>query len=230
MRPERNLRLLFKAQEDFYADRPVMNLHNSNLTNVAALLVNEINELNGHAEDGMTLEKYREQEIADIVWFALGVCRQFGEFPNPAYLSGVVAEFGLTVPTVEWADPQPLSQDDEARYQSIKTELVSEAQTLQNINTRRHLLLMSEGEQTGTVHHLHRVLGLSWALFSLLGVNPIDATIEKMARNHAKHTANLYQDTSRTYPQARDEADRLWKQAHGNRIFYGSDETEDAIR
>ncbi len=67
-------------QKLFYQDRPVLEAHNPKYCCLLGFFNSgEIEELNGHTSDGMTLEKYREQEIADIAIFALGILRKIGD-------------------------------------------------------------------------------------------------------------------------------------------------------
>lgn len=221
---EHDITTLVMAQKDFYRDRPNLARHNNQLSKVLGLLANEIAELNGHAADGMTLEKYREQEIADIVWFALGMLKQVGVYPSDEYLHGVSAELGVTPPP-QWSDePKPFSPEKEQQYWEIKALLEAEAGLLAHPDFQKadSLWVLSAEERRRLLKHLHRIIGLTSTLFYLLEVNPYDAVMEKMARNHAKHQAHFYTNPQGTYESGKAEANKHWG-PKDNEEFYGDD-------
>lgn len=187
----RTMIALAKLQADFYADRPIMAVHNGDFVQLVGLLRNEIAELNGHAEDKMSLEKYREQEIADIVIFALGLCTQFGQWPTDKYLNSVCRAYDVEINQQLWATPQPFNEDDETWYLHIKQAIAEQAEALQGQESKQ-ILLMAPAEQHRALQRLHSIVGLCWVLLSMLKVNPYDAIREKTARNHAKHSAYFY--------------------------------------
>lgn len=195
-----------------------MGTHNNDIRSVMTLLKNEIEELNGHHDDYLTVEKYREQEIADIVWFCLGALYQFGQFPSDNQLEDAVKGFGYATTQDEWADAQPFTEEQEAQYRSIKQEMLQEAESIAN-GEERHVLLMNGQERARMIFGLQRILGLTWAMFALLRVNPYDAVIEKLARNHAKHQAKFYTDIHGDYAAARDKANSAWG-SKANQEFY----------
>lgn len=63
----------FEILENFLADRPVMKLANQDVDFLMTLLFQEVAEAREEPSDGMSREKYLEQEIADIAIFAITI-------------------------------------------------------------------------------------------------------------------------------------------------------------
>lgn len=218
---EHDITTLVMAQKDFYLDRPNLAKHNREIPKIAGLLSKEIEELNGHAADGMTVEKYREQEIADIVWFALGMLEQLGIYPTDESLVGVAAEFNVSPPKTWQEQPQPFSEEREQQYWQIKSLLEQEAEKVSGPEFQKadSPWLLSREERSRLLSHLHRIMGLTWTLFFLLEVNPYDAVMEKMARNHSKHQAKYYTKPGGSYEKGKADANKDWG-SKANREFY----------
>lgn len=63
----------FEILKNFQADRPVMKEANTNIDFLIYLLLQEVEEVKQEPTDGMTKEKYLEQEVADVAIFAIQI-------------------------------------------------------------------------------------------------------------------------------------------------------------
>lgn len=205
---------LLERQQEMYADRPVMDVHNSHIGKIVVLLNQEIAELNGHTDHGMSLEKYREQETADIGWFTFALIRRCALNLDYAKVAEagqqVIAQYAL--PDEKW------SEGHEHAYEAIKERLGQHAQSLEWVKPHADVSEVSE-KKAEVEHVIEEVLVYTWALFYLYGVNPEISMLEKMARNLVKHKGSLYR-TPDTYEQAVRVAGAEWNSIHGNAQFY----------
>lgn len=63
----------FELLKNFQEDRPVMKEANSDIDFLLTLLFDEVEEVKDVPSDGMTREKYLEQELADVAIFAIQI-------------------------------------------------------------------------------------------------------------------------------------------------------------
>lgn len=63
----------FEILRNFQEDRPVMKQANQDVDFLISLLLQEVDEISQSPTDGMTKEKYLEQEMADVAIFAIQI-------------------------------------------------------------------------------------------------------------------------------------------------------------
>ncbi len=63
----------FEVLKNFQEDRPVMKEANKDVDFLILLLLQEVAEIQQEPSDGMSREKYLEQEIADVAIFAIQI-------------------------------------------------------------------------------------------------------------------------------------------------------------
>lgn len=215
----RSADFLWQRQDDFYNDRPVLATHNSSIRNLSTLLVDEITELNGHTADGLTLEEYREQEIADIGWFTISFAHMLKIQLDDKALQ-IIAE---SEPSRDI--DQPWGPDDERKYHEIKTKMELAAQRL---NENPYIIGDDLEEARNNSHEIQPILSeiMQYAaeLVKFIGTELSTAMMEKLARNHLKHAPRFYDGSFGDYNESKRAASIDWTEKNGNPLFYGTAE------
>ncbi|MDH5532885.1 MAG: hypothetical protein OEX81_00460 [Candidatus Pacebacteria bacterium] len=191
-----------QAHRDWQIDRPLIDKFNRSELKVAlGLLSGEIDELNGGDHTGIFTKKnfekfpaiesdYRQQEISDIIVFAMTSFDEMGESINTqeiyakaeawsdAYSFNIVTPEDTTIP------PEAFTDDQNKIYELLKVKL----------NEQAAVIAAYEGGEThGVSQALESILVYCVAMHSLLGVDSGKAIMEKIARNMIKYPAHLFQ-------------------------------------
>lgn len=201
MTKEINFTHLLQLQEQFYNGRPLMKRHNNNMAQVAQLLTQEVEELNGHTEDGIPLSKYRKQELSDIAWFALAMTYMLEYSPHPMAIARYV---------------EPIAADyvwSEEHYEEVKQEMIDALKPIAWLLERKEVTReeLTDEQRNIIAEVVAMVLGKAWTIFAMLGVRPEIEIAEKSARNNDKHEASLYLNPEGDYAASVREANRRWK-------------------
>ena len=186
--------MLVDANENFQKDRPLMDELNANPDAVRVLLIGEIRELNGHHPEYMTLNDYRQQEVADILMFVLSLAESLQidlrEKQILKLSEAVYRSYGIR--PVAIGQPLALAKDfDEhaaEQYEGMKRGLAERANRLEMTElTKKHKVEIRA--------ILEGIVSDCFALYALLQVNPIRATLEKIMRNILKYQPKYFQIT-----------------------------------
>lgn len=220
--------LAHQAHVNWQVDRPLIDKFNhSDLKVALKLLGGEIEELNGGDKTGIfsaaniendhrLREDYRQQEIADIIIFAMTSFDELGQEINTAGIyegAQRVASslnFDLVKPGRPMDYPKALSPEKNQIYLELR----------QRLNIEADFLLSYDGAQPELLQVvLENVLIYAVAMHSLLGVDSGRAVLEKVARNMLKYPAQMFElpegnlspeALEREYDQRRAEAARIF--------------------
>lgn len=220
--------LAHQAHLNWQVDRPLIDKFNhSDLKVALKLLGDEIEELNGGDHTGIFSEEnikadhrlredYRQQEIADIVVFAMTSFDELGlEIPTDriydqaeevaSHFNFKIVEAGLAM-----KNPAALTEAQNDAYLSLRALLNHEADFLLSYEESKRDLLPVV---------LENVLVYAVAMHSLIGVDTGKAVLEKVARNMLKYPAAMFAlpeeeldvyELEKTYHEKRAEAATLF--------------------
>lgn len=221
-----------QAHIDWQVDRPLIDKFNhSDLQVALKLLGGEIEELNGGDKVGIFSKKniehdhrlredYRQQEISDIIVFAMTVFDEMGiEVPAEAVYQQATAithlfNFQMVDQDKPMSQPEPLTEKQNRLYGILKGRL----------NNQASLLKTSFASGSGENHAelkaaLTNILAHAVAMHSLLGVDSGRAVLEKVARNMLKYPAWMFglpeedltlEELEKLYHEKRSEAADLF--------------------
>lgn len=192
---------------DFELDRPTLGAyHKLHPVHINELTFQEIGELNGPDEDGFfaqpeNVQEHRQQEVSDIVIFTLDLYDQLAEqggvvFSDEAKIlelaANIAGEYGIA--PVSRADssgePREFGPEDDAIYKKMLTQLNQSAKIINPEYFDPWQALPNEAKEAV----LNQIMANCYAIFYLLGLDPVSACEEKVARNHLKYPAELLQD------------------------------------
>ncbi len=179
----------------FRADRPLVTKNNSDLAQIIALLHQEIFELNGKAEDGMSLEDYRAQEISDIQFFAYALLEILGARPSQEEIDQLALEEGLSWPEKSQLHPGREYEED---YLRLKEKLRTQADILNE-------------QESDILAAAQRIFAIAVALHLLLGRDSTEEMRDKAARNILKHSHQGYDDPRNDYSTVAKEKGKAWR-------------------
>jgi len=193
--------LAHQAHVDWQVDRPLIDKFNRyGLTVSLDLLSGEIDELNGgdhtgifkktNFEDRPEIEAdYRQQEISDIMVFAM---TSFDELGETIDTEGIYAKaeawsdtysFNLVNPEDTTLPPEAFTNGQDKIYELLKT----------NLNEQAAIIAAYDGGDTSEVSKaLESTLVYCVAMHSLLGVDSGKAIMEKVSRNMIKYPAYMF--------------------------------------
>lgn len=190
----------------FHADRPVVEQNNKDITSIIGLLHQEIFELNGHPEDGMTLEDYRAQEISDIQYFVFSLMKVIHAHPDQSSIDGFLVENNLDIPDESIIQLEE-GYDYEPEYVRLKFMLRDAADSL-----------YSDAEHTQPISTelivpiAQKILNIAVALHAVLRRNSTEEMRDKGARNLLKHSIPGYDNLSNNYKDVAKRKGIRWKQ------------------
>lgn len=187
----------------FHADRPVIEQNNLDVSSIVPLLHQEIFELNGHPDDGMTLEDYRAQEISDIQFFVYSLMEAIGTKPHQSHIDRFLKENNLVRPRKSKLKPD---HDYEPEYTRIKYLLRDAADSL--YEDEAHTTLIAR-EKIGPI--AQNILSLAVALHVVLERNSTEEMRDKGARNMLKHSIPGYDNPANDYKTVAKSKGVRWK-------------------
>lgn len=215
-----SLQRAHKAHVNWQKDRPLIDIFNHSDIQVALdLLSGEIGELNGgddtgvfnheNIKDSAIRSDYRQQEISDIVVFALtsldklGVDIDLGEVE--ARVSVLADGYGFSMVDAEDTlfPPPALEDKHEATYEMLNGKLNEEAAKIAAFD-------VEIGRQEDLQRALESIVVYCVAMHSLLGVSSGKAVMEKIARNMLKYPAFMFQMTPEEMIMDEDELRELY--------------------
>lgn len=194
-----------EAHINWQKDRPLIDKFNHSDIQVAIqLLYGEIEELNGgddtgvfnhdNIKDAAIRTDYRQQEISDIIVFAvtaydkLGVNVDHGEIEARVRVLASNHDFSMISSQDSKFPPAALANKHEVTYEMLKKGLNQEAAKIAAFD-------VETGNREDLVKALEGILVHCVAMHSLLGVNSGKAVMEKIARNMIKYPAFMFQMT-----------------------------------
>jgi len=207
-----------QAHRDWQVDRPLIDKFNRSELKVAlGLLSDEIDELNGgdrtgiftkdHFKEDPAIESdYRQQEISDIMVFAM---TSFDELNEEMDLDRIYSRasswayehsFKIVSPEDTILPPQALSEEANQTYELLKIQLNEQAEIIANYDG---------GDTTQVAQALESILVYCTTMHSLLGVDSGKAIIEKVARNMLKYPAYSF-----ILPEGEIDSDQLEEYFH----------------
>lgn len=197
-----SLEALQAHNNDFRVDRPLLHWHNRQSlgrdelgnvtggTELVSLLKGEIAELNGYDKEGFFAEKvdnrredYRQQELSDLILFMAEISDAHELGIEEATIKRASAAVAAELEIAVVPDETPLrpvkafNEVEEEKYQLIKDLLNEQAQDLERF------VMMGPLEKK---HSIETLFSIIYVAFYLLGVSPIRAAFEKLARNILK--------------------------------------------
>lgn len=193
----------------FHADRPVVQKNNLDLNAIVGLLHQEVFELNGHTEPGMTLEDYRAQEISDIQYFVYSLMDLVEKKPIQSQIDAFLRENKLSRPKKHRIMP---NYDYEPEYKRLKRLLRKTANQLYTDKTKTTVVPLEQ-----IVPLAQKILNIAVALHVVLQRSSIEEMRDKGGRNQLKHSKDGYDNPENDYATVAKEKGRIWKEAakHG---------------
>ena len=209
-----------EAHINWQKDRPLIDKFNHSDIQVALdLLSGEIGELNGgddtgifnhdNIKDPVIRADYRQQEISDIIVFAvtaydkLGVDVDHGEVEARVRILASNHDFSMVEPNDSKFPPPALGDSQDKTYELLKEKLNGEAAKIAAFD-------VETGNREDLVKALEGILVNCVAMHSLLGVNSGKAVMEKIARNMLKYPAGQFQMTEEEQLLDEDELRELY--------------------
>lgn len=203
------LNYLAPAQSDFQHNRPKISRQNSDRANRTQSFFTEVGELNGPDHTGYfgyeevaqhpeRKNDYRQQEVADIILIGLGLAELYGITLNEERILSDAAAYAriFSIHVVEEDQPlqlaTPFDKSQESDYNLLRTML--------NKNVKEMKADVKAGEGIRK-EKLEVVFSICYAIFYLMGLPPIKACLEKMARNDLKFLIADYQEDGVSYEQ-----------------------------
>lgn len=212
-------------QRAFYEKRQTLLQNNKSLPKIAGLLKTEVLELNGHTEEGMSLEDYRAQELVDVLLYALECMIHAHHVPHLERIDQLIAESG--VPLVEKSSLIPTAGYP-ANYERIKNRLNAAAEALFVDEAQTQVLPRRE-----FVFIVEQMWADAAAALSTLNRNVMEEVREKIGRNWLKFPLSpLAEDTSpEGYRQYITWCKERWNKEGlrpngGNKAFFDRSETD----
>jgi hypothetical protein len=187
----------------FHADRPVVEKNNLDVSSIIRLLHQEIFELNGHPEDGMSLEDYRAQEISDIQYFVYSLMKAVGSQPSQASIDGFLAENSLVWPEQSRVMPDYNYEDEYTRLKYILRD------TADSLYLDESHTATIPAEQIMPI--AQKILDIAVALHVVLQRNPTEEMRDKGARNLLKHSIKGYDNPDNEYATVARQKGKDWK-------------------
>lgn len=188
-----------------YEERSLVAAGHTDVTTYKHLLLGEIAEFNGGADTGYfaepeNREDYRQQEVSDMVLFALSYFSGMGLDADGEPLEPNLER--ILWDTGEWIDgfkiAEVLMSHPPGRVEMFDAEFDEKFHALKGyLNKQAHELLATKVVDFGVdealkiKNILERIIAICFAIFHLMGVNPIRQVAEKIARNYYRHPANL---------------------------------------
>lgn len=194
---------IFSHQQhvNWQVDRPLIDaVNHSGIEGDLKLLLGEIEELNGGDKLGIfskenikknpdVREDYRQQEISDIIVFAMTTFDELGvkiSWENiEVEIDCLMVEYGFSAPPENMVMGKPPALDAAGNeiYLKLRGFLNDEAQILKDFGAKNL-------EQLPRI--LEKILVYCVAMHSLIGVDSAAAVLEKVARNMIKYPAALF--------------------------------------
>lgn len=197
-----NFHQAHRGHQMWQQDRPLIDKFNHlSVEDSLELLTGEIEELNGGDKTGVfakkniernhrTREDYRQQEISDILIFAMGTFDSLGaEIPAESTYSRAEdlahqLKFELVEPGRPMTNPKALNWWQNRKYLRLRQLLNDQVEFLVNHKDDH------DHEELKEV--LENVLVYAVAMHSLIGVDSSKAIFEKLARNMLKYPAFMF--------------------------------------
>jgi hypothetical protein len=196
-------------QNNFYLDRPALANFNRRGSNNIDLLSTEVEELQGEPEYGLSIYEYRSQEISDVWLFARNMLNRFKREVDEQYVLYRCLQLIGSVSPARGDERESL----EPLYQQI----------LEGLNMAMHDLRACCGEEKYSPElyfGLQEIISHATCLFFLIGKDPADACLEKIARNMLKYPANEFPSGVQYEDVAPRVKNRWKKQIKGDEKFY----------
>lgn len=214
----RHFKKVAEAQNNFYQDRPSVLRFNRQGQNDVSLLATEVEELQGEPEYGLSLEDYRAQELSDVWLFARNMLSRLHSEVDEQYIFRRCLQL---IGTVSPAPEQEVSQLENV-YQDILSRLNALMQELKEC--------CSAGKESAQlITGLQEIVAHTTALFFLIGKEPVDSCMEKIARNMLKYEAHEL-PAKIDYAEVSPRIKASWKQQNGDQKFFAPLERGQAIR
>ncbi len=206
--PDSRLSLLKKLTVFFRQDRPTLDTYHSLYPSRLFWLVwHEVKELNGQDKYGLFAQEeflglYRQQELADIIIYLQAVYDQLAENPDEIIFldEDLILERAATIAQAHHIavvdldqplkEPIVLNQNQEATYNQLKNNLNFWATVLDPAKAD----LWNGLSRTEQEMALNEVMSTAFVMLYLYGLNPLKASLEKIARNLLRYDPQLLQD------------------------------------
>lgn len=194
----RTLESTNQRRSDFYRDRPLMLMQNrQDVPRLVDYFHEEVQELNGKGQEGIFAkdqfrEDYRQQEVSDIVIYALSIFETLGIEPNFDHIRMQIAEVSLENNIKPVSEETPLGPvmlfdgglengPKAAKYEQLKHTLKETAAQISASQSNEVI-----------VKALEQVIAISFNIYYLIGVPPLRSIEEKLSRNMLKYIAELF--------------------------------------
>lgn len=198
-----SLERMVLANRHFEEDRPLLKAFNhTNISHVIEMLNGEISELNGLDKSGYfsvleNREDYRQQEVADIVLFALTAYDKVALEPSESRIWQRSSEFAslleinvVTESTVLQEVPLFIDVQATQNYEVLKRMINQERVAL---DATLEVDFADEAKKNKLIQwHLDEIMAISFCLYYLMGLHPGRAVLEKVARNMLKYQAQWF--------------------------------------
>lgn len=202
-----------KAQTDFYQDRPAILEFNRKGGNDLQLLTDEVQELQDPPEYGLSPAEYRSQELSDVWLFARNMLNRYDSEVDEEYV------FRRCLQLIGLVSPAKEKEIDQA--ESVYQEILARLNTVVEDLTK----CCSEGKKSPQLlEGLQEVIAHTTALFHLIGKDPAQACMDKIARNMLKYESSSL-GKGVAYEVAAPQIKEEWRRRRGDETFFASEES-----